>query len=97
MAHYCCHKTWTPAIASTQIIDTVKWFSHKYKIPIATRDQIIIVVTNDLITFLLIKHNDSLLLSVDTNTQIHLLDLAATFHKLLLPEMEIIDDSSIKI
>ena len=59
---------------------------------IVTGNQIIIVAANDLTAALLAKHDNSLLPPYGTDTRIHLLDLAATFYKLLLPEKEVIDD-----
>ena len=59
---------------------------------IVTCSKIIIAAANDLTIALLTKHNNNLLPPTGTNMQIHLLDLAATFHKLLLSEKEITDD-----
>ena len=61
------------------------------------RDQMIITAANDLTTALLTKHDKKLMPPVGTGTQIHLLDISVTFHKLLPPEKEITDNSPIKI
>ena len=56
--------------------------------PVVTRDQIIIVAASKLTAALLAKHDNIILPLVGNNTQVYLLELAATFHKLLPPETE---------
>ena len=52
--------------------------------PTSTRDQIIIPAASNLTKALLTSHNNSLLPTLGTDTREHLVDLANTFHQLLL-------------
>ena len=87
MTHYRCNKIWTPVIASA-ISGMVQYFQQRYKMPIATREKIIITGANALATGLLTKHNDIILLLVGIDTHIHLLNLAVKFQKLLPSKKE---------
>ena len=83
MKHYQCHSIWTPSTSSTRICATVKWFPNNFCMPAATHDQIIIVASSYLTAVLLTTSTKILLLTVTTDAQQHLLDLANIFHKLL--------------
>jgi len=80
MNHYLCHRLWFPATNAERIVQTLKWFpAYNIKMPIASRDALIIAAAQELTAALTATDHDSLLPTLETVTRQNLQKLSKIF------------------
>ena len=73
MNHYRCHHIWFLSTNSERIVQSLKWFlAYDIKMPIASRDALIITAAHELTAALTATDHDSLLPTLETVTRQHL-------------------------
>ena len=61
MNHYRCHRLWFPGTGAERIVQTLKWFpAYDIKMPIASRDALILAAAQELTAALTATDHDSL-------------------------------------
>ena len=79
MNHYRCHKVWSKATNRTSIVDTLKWLPHRFRMPTANREGLIVAAAHDLCKALLSTTDDRLHTPLDAETRKQLQNLQEIF------------------
>jgi len=79
LQHYRCHRIWFPKSGRERICQTIKWLTHNYAMPAATREQTIMAAAADLTNAIKTQDDSPLLPSISTQTRNILSQLAELF------------------
>ena len=87
LKHYRCHKVWITRTAAERIANTVKWYPHNnLKMPIPSRESIILAAIHDLTAAIQSQDTNPLLPPITTQTRQALTQLQAIFQPTTSPD-----------